>query len=148
MRILPKGIKHPHGFDIWLKKPFQVGVQKERLNELFEDSVCSWSLREVWRGERVVERIQRPAARDQRSDPWPFILTCVCGKRIYNEERTKWFAPHLDPDYGKKRNTVKKEENGNLRLNCIKLIVIYVNWCILLAFHVIITMYLLLNVIY
>lgn len=25
-------------------------------------------------------RVQRPAARGQRSDPWPFILTCVCGK--------------------------------------------------------------------
>lgn len=37
-------------------------------------------LREVWGGERAVGRVQRPAAWGQRSDPWPFILTCICGK--------------------------------------------------------------------
>ena len=37
-------------------------------------------LREVWGGERAVGRVQRPAAWGQRSDPWPFLLTCICGK--------------------------------------------------------------------
>lgn len=37
-------------------------------------------LREVWGGERAVGRVQRPADWGQRSDPWPFVLTCICGK--------------------------------------------------------------------
>lgn len=37
-------------------------------------------MREVWGGERAVGRVQRPAAWGQRSDPWPFLLTYICGK--------------------------------------------------------------------
>ena len=55
-------------------------LQKEQLDGQFGDPVGSWGLRGAWGGERAVGRVQRPAARGQRSDPWPFILTCVCGK--------------------------------------------------------------------
>lgn len=96
MRISPDRSKRdPHGSDIWLFTAnlpecresiagVSLGVGRNGAEGAAGQAIWGPSsflgLREVWGGESAVGRVQRPAAWGQRADPWPFVLTCICGK--------------------------------------------------------------------
>lgn len=101
-------------------------VQREQLDGLFENPAgFLGSERGRWRwkgsGKSSGTSSLRPKVR-----PLTFYFNICLWEKVCREDWTKWFTLQLDP-HRNGRNDSEKEESEDLRLDCIKLIVIYVD---------------------